>query len=130
MTLFGMLAALQGGGAAQAHGETAARETPDLAGMLMHHLTDGHELEFQILGRGWVIHLPEWEPIHIGSLTLDLSPTKHVVFLLVAAVLLLAIFLPMGRMMKQRRHLPVSGSKPYLASFAASPNAPRPAADG
>jgi F-type H+-transporting ATPase subunit a len=100
MMLFGMLAALQGGGAVQAHGETATREPPDLAGMLMHHLTDGHELEFQILGKGWVIHLPQWEPIHIGSLTLDLSPTKHVVFLLIAAVLLLAIFLPMGRMMK------------------------------
>lgn len=33
------------------------------------------------------VELPHWEPIRIGPVTLDLSPTKHVVFLLLAATL-------------------------------------------
>ena len=93
---------LQGGAqAAQEHG-AAAESGPDLQGMLMHHLLDGSELEFQILGRGPVIHLPHCDPIHIGPLTLDLSPTKHVVFLFLAAIVCLAIFLPIGRAMRDK----------------------------
>jgi F-type H+-transporting ATPase subunit a len=92
---------LQGGAhAAQEHG--GAESGPDLQGMLMHHLLDGSEIEFQILGMGPVIHLPQWEPIHLGPLTLDLSPTKHVVFLLFAALLCLIIFLPIGRAMRDK----------------------------
>ncbi len=92
---------LQGGAqAAQEHG--AAESGPDLQGMLMHHLLDGSEIEFQILGMGPVIHLPHWEPIHLGPLTLDLSPTKHVVFLFLAAILCLIVFIPIGRAMRDR----------------------------
>ncbi|KPJ80792.1 MAG: hypothetical protein AMS19_09000, partial [Gemmatimonas sp. SG8_23] len=92
---------LQGGAhAAQEHG--GAESGPDLQGMLMHHLLDGSEIEFQILGMGPVIHLPQWEPIHLGPLTLDLSPTKHVVFLLFAAILCLIVFLPIGRAMRDK----------------------------
>ena len=96
-----LLAMLQGAAqAAQEHG--AADSGPDLQGMLMHHLLDGSELEFQVLGVGPVIHLPHFDPIHIGPLTLDLSPTKHVVFLFLAALICLAIFLPIGRAMKDK----------------------------
>jgi len=88
---------LQGGAqAAQADGQ------PDLQGMLTHHLLDGAEIEFEILGKGFVWHLPHWDPVHIGPLTLDLSPTKHVVFLVLAAILCLVIFLPIGRAMKSK----------------------------
>jgi len=68
----------------------------------MHHLSDGSEIELEILGRGWVVHLPQWEPFHIGALELDLSPTKHGVFLLVAAILLLLVFIPIGYAMRNR----------------------------
>ncbi|MDE3004024.1 MAG: F0F1 ATP synthase subunit A [Gemmatimonadota bacterium] len=95
------LAMLQGAAqAAQEHG--AADSGPDLQGMLMHHLLDGAELEFQVLGVGPVIHLPHFDPVHIGPLTLDLSPTKHVVFLFLSALICLAIFLPIGRAMKNK----------------------------
>jgi F-type H+-transporting ATPase subunit a len=89
---------MQGGGAPAA--AEAAGESPDLQGMLMHHLLDSSEIEFTFLGRGFVWHLPQWEPVHLGPLTLDFSPTKHVVFMWLAAVLCLAVFLPMGRAMK------------------------------
>lgn len=90
-------------GAAQAAQEDGAADSgPDLQGMLMHHLLDGAELEFQVLGVGPVIHLPHFDPVHIGPLTLDLSPTKHVVFLFLSALICLAIFLPIGRAMKNK----------------------------
>ena len=55
------------------------------------HITDAHELELPFLGE---VQLPRWTPLHVGGLTIDLSPTKHVVMLLVAAVLCLLIMIP------------------------------------
>ncbi|MEO5799337.1 MAG: F0F1 ATP synthase subunit A, partial [Gemmatimonadales bacterium] len=60
------------------------QEPFDIAEMVFHHTGDAHELDFAPFG---TIHLPQWEPIRIGSLVIDLSPTRHVVFLLIAAVL-------------------------------------------
>jgi F-type H+-transporting ATPase subunit a len=100
MILFTMRTALQGGGAAAEGG--GAESAPDLAGMLMHHLVDSHEIEIGILGWQRTFHLPQWEPVHIGSLTVDLSPTKHVVFMLLAAILLLVVFIAIGRVMRDK----------------------------
>ena len=61
-----------------------AQEPFDIAEMVFHHTGDAHELGFEPF---FTVHLPQWEPIYIGSLAIDLSPTKHVVFLLLAAVL-------------------------------------------
>ena len=97
MGLASMLAWMQGGGHAAAEGEA-----PDLQGMLMHHLLDGNEIELTVLGRGFVIHLPQWDPIHIGGLTIDLSPTKHVVFLMAAAILCLLVFIPIAAAMRKK----------------------------
>ena len=94
MRLLGLLRAVQ------EHGGSGGG--PDLQGMLMHHLANGDEIEVTFLGYGKVFHLPHWQPIHIGSLTLDLSPTKHVVFAVLSALLLLAVFLPIGRAMQSK----------------------------
>ena len=84
---------------AQAH---SSEGPPDLQGMLLHHLLDGSELEFEILGKGFVFHLPHFEPVHVGGLTIDLSPTKHVVFMFLAALLCLLVFIPIGRAMRDK----------------------------
>jgi F-type H+-transporting ATPase subunit a len=55
------------------------------------HITDSHELELPFVGE---VQLPRWTPVHVGGLTIDLSPTKHVVMLLVAALLCLLIMIP------------------------------------
>jgi len=81
-------------------GAPAAGGTPDLKGMLEHHLADGSQIELLLLGKGFVLPLPHWEPIHLGPLTLDLSPTKYVVLMLVAALLLTALFVPIARTMR------------------------------
>ena len=76
------------------HGaEQAAGGTPDIGGMLMHHLADAPEIELP-----WgVWHLPQFPPVHLGGLTIDLSPTKHVVFMALAGIIVCALFLTMAR---------------------------------
>jgi F-type H+-transporting ATPase subunit a len=55
------------------------------------HITDSHELELPFVGE---VKLPRWAPIHVGGVTIDMSPTKHVVMLLLAALLCLGIMIP------------------------------------
>jgi len=69
----------------QQHAES---EKVDIGGMVMHHAGDANSLDFEPLG---TIDLPRWEPIHLGPLTLDISPTKHVVFMVLAAVLVFLV---------------------------------------
>ena len=48
-----LLRALQEGASANAPDAAATEGPPDLQGMLMHHLLDGKEIEFEVLGRGY-----------------------------------------------------------------------------
>lgn len=59
------------------------------------HITDGDHMEIP-----WIlppffkeIHLPKYEALkfHVGSVEIDLSPTKHVYFLLIGATLLILV---------------------------------------
>ena len=59
--------------------------------MIMHHAGDSNTIEFDYFFGIAQIHLPKWAPVHVGPLTLDLSPTKHVVFMILAAVLVFAV---------------------------------------
>jgi F-type H+-transporting ATPase subunit a len=53
------------------------------------HITDAHTLDYPCFHTGFVCEyeLPRWDPIHIGRLAIDISPTRHVVMLWVAALL-------------------------------------------
>ncbi|MBA3340686.1 MAG: F0F1 ATP synthase subunit A [Gemmatimonadaceae bacterium] len=68
------------------------------------HITDSHALEYPCLEPGFACHLelPRWDPIHLGPLTLDMSPTKHVVMLLAAALLCLGTLLLAARAHKRQ----------------------------
>jgi F-type H+-transporting ATPase subunit a len=59
--------------------------------MITPHITDSHHLELPFIGE---LELPRWKPIHVGTLEVDLSPTKHVVFLLLAAALCIGVMIP------------------------------------
>jgi F-type H+-transporting ATPase subunit a len=62
----------------------------DIPSMIMHHLADSHEIELPF-GRVW--HLPQFEPVHLGPLTIDFSITKHIVFMMLAAFLVMVVLL-------------------------------------
>ena len=53
------------------------------------HITDSHTLDYPCFHSGFVCEyeLPHWAPIHIGRFALDISPTRHVVMLWIAALL-------------------------------------------
>lgn len=57
------------------------------------HITDSHHLEIPYWKAPFhkEIELPHIAPIHIGSVTLDISPTKHVVFMMIGAVLAMVL---------------------------------------
>ena len=55
---------------------------------LLHHLKDSNELELPFLGH---IHLPQVSPFSVIGIPIDLSITKHVVFLWIAAIILILI---------------------------------------
>ena len=92
-----------GGLAAQEHGATAGAAGDEAAASqhgapsnqidIMHHLGDSHELETPF----GLIHLPRWEPIHVGGLAIDLSPTKHLVYMLLAAIIVGLVFVLSAR---------------------------------
>jgi F-type H+-transporting ATPase subunit a len=96
--------AAEHGAAAAQHGVEVAQQAgegsaPDVGGMLMHHLVDARLLELPFIGE---VHLPQWAPVHLGPLTIDLSPTKHVVFLCIAAIIVALVFINMARSVTRR----------------------------
>lgn len=56
------------------------------------HITDSHTLDYPCFHTGFVCEyeLPRWNPIHIGRFAVDISPTRHVVMLWIAAFLCIA----------------------------------------
>jgi F-type H+-transporting ATPase subunit a len=73
------------------HGEMSIAE---MFKELFAHVQDSHELHLPF---GLHVSLPHFDPIHIGNLTLDLSITKHVVFMWVAAALLILLMVLAAR---------------------------------
>ncbi len=74
------------------HVAAGAHSKPQSVGelfqQLFHHVQDAPEIELPFLGH---VHLPDFHPIQIGSLSLDISITKHVVFLWFAAAILILL---------------------------------------
>ena len=71
----------------------------DLGETIMHHLVDSNEIELP-----WgALHLPDGWYVNLGPLgTVDLAPTKHVVLMLVAALLVFVVFTLLGRVVSRR----------------------------
>jgi F-type H+-transporting ATPase subunit a len=71
---------------AMTQGGEPGKEGGNLFGELLHHVYDSHKIDLPFFGE---VGLPRFTPLHVGGLTIDLSPTKHVVFLWLAGLLLL-----------------------------------------
>ncbi len=72
---------------------TQVAEKQQGSGWIMHHVLDGRNLEFEPFG---VIHLPE---LHL--LGLDISITKHIVFMWLAAILVFIVLSIVARSYKK-----------------------------
>jgi F-type H+-transporting ATPase subunit a len=86
--------------AAEAGAHGAGKGGEDTFGVLLGHIYDSRELEFPPFGH---IELPHFAPVHIGGMMIDLSPTKHVVFLLLSALLLFVVAVAAARSVSGRR---------------------------
>ena len=83
------------------------------------HITDSYELEIPWFNAEFAKHVclgrheangecgPLWDPVHIGRLEVNFSPTKHVVFLLLAAAISTLVLV--GAASAQRRHQATAG---------------------
>ena len=96
MAMIGLVAGLAGPVARPmvAQERTADPNQIDIA----QHIGNSHELELPFIG---VVELPRFAPIHIGGLTVDLSPTKHLVFMLLAAAIVVLVFVLSARAISQ-----------------------------
>jgi F-type H+-transporting ATPase subunit a len=89
---------------------------------IAHHIGDAHELETPF----GVIHLPENWKIRLGTDAqgqpryLDLSPTRHLVYMLLAAALVALVFIPSGRAIvrAQARGRPPTGFAGAMEAMA------------
>ena len=83
-----------------------AARAPGHGDFIMPHISDAHHLEIPSFSLKdnltREIELPRWAPLHIGALTVDLSPTKHIVMMLVAATLCAVVLIGAAR--GQARH--------------------------
>ena len=70
-----------------AHG--AGGEAAGPVDIITPHITDAPHMEVPYWAPPFYkeVHLPHWAPVQLGGLSLDLSPTKHVVMMLLAATL-------------------------------------------
>ena len=91
-TIVVLLGALTAPAPARAQeGGPAAKNEIDIMG----HLSDSHSIAVPWWTAPYEreIELPRFEPVTIGGLRIDLSPTKHAVYLCLAAILVTLIFL-------------------------------------
>lgn len=77
------------------------------ADIIMPHLTDSKHLELPCV-KGWnewacAVTLPTWN-VHIGDRTIDLGPTKHVVFLFLSAVIVALLLVATARAHVRHTH--------------------------
>jgi F-type H+-transporting ATPase subunit a len=104
--------------AATEHAAPAASNKP--VDFITPHITDSRHLEIPALNSHLAaeIELPTFEPIHIGGLTIDLSPTKHVVFMLLAAVIVSLLLITAGNASK-KQHETLGHSKGFAGAIEA-----------
>jgi F-type H+-transporting ATPase subunit a len=84
------------------------------------HITDGSHLEIPWLNSHLAkeVALPKFAPVQIGGMTVDFSPTKHVVFMLFAAVVV-AIVLIAAANGSRRQHQSEGRTKGFAGAMEA-----------
>src|SRR5439155_19792304 len=78
----------------------------DLGELILHHTSDQYAFGLEgLFDNRFVLRWEPWPDVHLGPLTLNLTPTKHVVFMVLAAVLVFLTMWLAGRSLaRQRAH--------------------------
>lgn len=72
----------------------------DIGEMVLHHTADAYSIDFYPLGS---VSWHRWPDVHIGSMAINLTPTKHVAFMALAATLVFLTMWFAGRSLKKQR---------------------------
>lgn len=116
---------------ATAQGEHAPADTAEAkVDIITPHITDAYEMELPYWKPPFAMHVclgrhvgehecgPLWDPVQIGPVTLQLSPTKHVVMLLLAATLATLVLVGAARAHTRHTHA-VGRPKGFAAGLEA-----------
>ena len=68
--------------------------------IVLHHTADAYSIDFYPLGK---VEWHKWPDIHIGDFAINLTPTKHVVFMVIAAVLVFLVMKLAGMALARQR---------------------------
>lgn len=68
--------------------------------MVLHHTADAYSIGIEPF---FSFHWSKWPDLHLGPLTLNLTPTKHLIFLVIAAVLVFLTMRAAGRALQRQR---------------------------
>lgn len=105
---------------AQEHAAVRGSEAAGPVDFITPHITDGPHLELPTWKPPyhWELHLPTDWIVHIGDYALDMSPTKHVVFMAFAS-LLVAITLITAARSSRRAHATIGRPRGFAAGIEA-----------
>jgi len=76
------------------------QEVPNIGELVLHHTADAYSIGIEPF-----IHFSwhRWPDLHIGPLAVNLTPTKHVIFMVIAAVLVFLTMWGTGRSLEKQR---------------------------
>jgi F-type H+-transporting ATPase subunit a len=93
------------------HGTGITEDAPLAGGgnvdIITPHITDSHSIDLPCWNHATLVcehELPRWKPIVIGHYAIDMSPTKHVIMLLVAALISCLILVTAARAHVRHTH--------------------------
>lgn len=95
-------------------------ESAGVIDIITPHITDGHHIEIPYWKAPFYkeIELPHFAPVQIGGFSLDLSPTKHVVFMFLAS-LIVAISLIVAGSASRKQHATQGHSRGFAGTMEA-----------
>jgi F-type H+-transporting ATPase subunit a len=76
------------------------QEPLDIGEVVLHHTADAWTVDLYPFG---TIHLPRWPDIHIGGWSVNISPTKHVVYMAIAAAIVFLVMRIAARGLERRQ---------------------------
>ncbi len=78
----------------------SVQEQVDVGGVIMHHTADAYSIGIEPF---FLFSWHRWPDLHLGPLTVNLTPTKHVVFLFLSAALVFLTMWIAGRRLEKQR---------------------------